>query len=90
VGQLDSLKDFMLIITAAAAAADFHPRIRAALEQAVAAHPDAALRAEFDVGAREHVEVFSAPDIATARSISEDVNRIDGIRAELAPLRSGW
>jgi hypothetical protein len=36
------------------------------------------------------VEVFSAPDIATARSISENVNRIEGVRAELAPLRSGW
>jgi hypothetical protein len=90
MGQLGSLRDFMLIVTAAESCKDFHPRVRAALELAVATHPEAARRADFDVGAREHVEVFSAPDFETARRIADNVNAMRDVRAELAPLRNRW
>ena len=80
----------MLIVTAGESCQDFHPRIHATLELAVATYPDAALRAEFDVGVREHVEVFSAPDFETARRITDDVNTMRGVHAELAALRNGW
>jgi hypothetical protein len=88
--ELVSLRDFMLIVTSGESCEDFHPRIHATLELAVATCPEAALRAEFDVGAREHVEVFSAPDFETARRIADNVNAMRGVRAELAPLRNRW
>jgi hypothetical protein len=90
MGQLGNLKDFMLIVTASQGNEDFHPRVRSALEFAAAAHPEVALRADFDVGPREHVEVFTAPDMGTARNIAYSVGKLEGLRAELAPLRSGW
>ena len=90
MGQLGSLKDFMLIITAAQGGEDFHPCVHSALQLAAAAHPEVALRADFDVGPREHVEVFTAPDIGTARDIAHSISKMEGLRAELAPLRNGW
>ncbi|HEX6267223.1 MAG TPA: hypothetical protein VFZ81_10040 [Burkholderiales bacterium] len=90
MGQLGNPKDFMLIITASQGSDDFHPRVRSALQFALAAHSEVALRADFDVGPREHVEVFTAPDIGTARDIAHSLGKLAGLRAELAPLRHGW
>lgn len=90
MGHTADLKDFMLIARAAGAGDAFHARIRQALERAAATHPGIAWRADFDLGPTEHVEVFSAPDFASAREVSRMMSTLEGVRAELAPLRSGW
>ena len=90
MGQAGSFRDFMLIITAGHQASDFHPRVREALRLAAATHPQVAWRADFDVGPREHVEVFSAPDFAAARQVTAALAGVPGVRTELAPLKNGW
>jgi hypothetical protein len=90
MGELSSVRDFMLIAKAAQDDSDFHQRFRAALRLAAVSYPQIAWRADFDLGPREHVDIFSAPDRGAARELSEMLNRICDVRVELAPLRNGW
>jgi hypothetical protein len=83
-------RDFMLIARSIDGSGEFHARIKQALQFAAADRPEVAWRAEFDLGPKEHVEVFTAPDIGTAREVSDMVNTVAGVRIELAPLRNGW
>ena len=83
-------RDFMLIARSTDGNGRFHDRIKRAVQMASASRPEVTWRAEFDLSAKEHVEVFSAPDIAVAREVSNVVSAVDGLRVELAPLRNGW
>jgi hypothetical protein len=90
MGQLGSLKDFMLIVRRTAAGEEFHARVKQAVELAARVHPDIAWRAQFELGPAEHVEVFSAPDLGAARQVSNLMGALHGVKAEVAPLRHGW
>ena len=90
MGESETLRDFMLIAIATRADDAFHSRVHEAVRLAAARHPEIAWRAEFDVGPREHVEIFGAFDHAAARAISDAVSQAGGVRAELARLRNGW
>jgi hypothetical protein len=90
MGQLASLKDFMLIARATESAEKFHARVKQVLEIAASLHPDIAWRAQFEIGPAEHVEVFSAPDSGVARQVSSLMGALQGVKAEVAPLRRGW
>jgi len=91
MGEATNARDFMLIAkTTAQSERGFHERLRAALRLAAVSFPQIAWRADFDVGPREHVEIFGASDHAAARAISDAVSRAGGVRTELAPLRDGW
>ncbi|HEX6318944.1 MAG TPA: hypothetical protein VFZ84_08710 [Burkholderiales bacterium] len=90
MGQLASLNDFMLIARATESAEKFHSRVKQVLEIAASLHPDIAWRAQFEIGPAEHVEVFSAPDSGVARQVSSLMGALQGVKAEVAPLRRGW
>jgi hypothetical protein len=90
MGQRAELQDFMLIARCTGEDAVLHARIEQALRLAAAAHPQMRRLADFDLGARQHVEVISAPDRATARSVVDMVNGLEGVKAELAPMRGRW
>ena len=91
MGEATNARDFMLIAkTTAQSERGFHERLRAALRLAALSFPQIAWRADFDVGPREHVDIFSAPDHAAARAVTEMLNHTCGVRVELAPLRDGW
>jgi hypothetical protein len=90
MGQISSLRDFMVIARAAEGAEKFHARIRQVLDMAALVHPEISWRAQFELGPSEHVEVFSAPDFGAAREVSRMMGALQGVRAELAPLRKGW
>lgn len=90
MGELSTVHDFMLIAKNTQGDGDFHRRLRAALELAALSYPQIAWRADFDLGPREHVDIFSAPDRDAARAVAEMLNHTWGVRAELAPLRNGW
>jgi hypothetical protein len=90
MGELANLRDFMLIARAIEPSAEFLPRLREALRLAAASHPEIAWRAYFDVSPRDHVEIFSAPDFAAAREVSALLSGVQGMRAELAPLKNRW
>jgi len=88
--QLASFSDFMLIAHATESAEKFHARVKQVLEVAANLHPDIAWRAQFEIGPAEHVEVFSAPDSGVARQVSSLIGALQGVTAEVAPLRKGW
>ncbi|HVL35631.1 MAG TPA: hypothetical protein VM489_08180 [Burkholderiales bacterium] len=71
-------------------AEDFHGRIDGALRLATAVHPQMVRLAEFVLGPGQHVEVIRAPDGTVAREALAAVNALEGIRAELASMRSRW
>jgi hypothetical protein len=89
-----AMRDYMLITHPAgnqrAAEAEFLAAVRQALTTARETFPAVAWQADFPLGPRDHVEVFSAPSEAMARQVCALVGALGGIRAEVSALRSGW
>lgn len=85
-------QDFLFIARAIDEAHNgFQARVRGALSFALGRHPEITLRASFDLGPREHVEVFSAPTPTQARQLAEEMKHAAaGFRAEVVPLYSEW
>lgn len=88
--QLTSARDFMLIARSTRGDEKFHARIGQVVDLAKKLYPTISWRAQFELGPREHVEVFSAGDSAIARQVSRLLGALQDVKAELAPLRSGW
>lgn len=88
------MQDYMLITHPSAGRGDrgfeFETMVRGALHAVREVFPTVEWRAEFSLGPRDHVEVFSAPNEATARQLGALVSSAEGISAEISPLRSAW
>jgi hypothetical protein len=52
--------------------------------------PQIKWQADFSLGKSQFVEIFSAPDYDTALRVSLIAREIDGVRAEVTPLKSAW
>lgn len=44
---------------------------------------------DFDFGTSDHVRLFSAPDYESALKVESLAKEVDGVRAEVMPLRPG-
>lgn len=89
------MRDFMLLTRPSPdAAALLGDRLGTLLGELTAAAkracPQIEWRAEFDLGPQSSVRIFSAPDFESAMRVSELARRLDGVRAEVTPLRAGW
>lgn len=89
------MRDYMLL---ARPAGDMAPFIRESfgtvvdgLKRAVTrACPQVTWQADFNLGGGQFVEIFSAPDQPSATRVSQIVHEIEGVRAEVRPLRESW
>jgi hypothetical protein len=88
------MRDYMLITHPAGRTAypggQFFACVRQAIGAARKAFPAVTWQADFPLGPRDYVEVFSAPDESMAQEVAAVVSTLGGITAEVSPLRSNW
>lgn len=89
------MRDYLLITHSPAGRAQLTEESFAALMRNVVAaarwsFPEIEWQADFVIGLKYGVEVFSAPDAGAATRVSELVSQVAGARAEVVPLRSRW
>lgn len=88
------MRDYMLITHPAGQplypGVQFLASAREAVIAARRAFPAITWQAEFPLGPRDYVEVFSAPSETMARDVAKVVSTVAGIRAEVSELRSAW
>lgn len=89
------MRDFMLIARSAGETARilgsaFDKLVHEIESEAQRACPQIEWRADFDLGRGQYVKIFSAPDASAAMQVSAAARTVEGVRAEVTPLRGGW
>jgi hypothetical protein len=89
------MRDFMLIARPSGdlgryIGSSFETVVDHLKEVAERACPQIRWQADFSLGNSQFVEIFSAPDYDTALRVSGIVREVEGVRAEVTPLKSSW
>jgi len=88
------MRDYMLITHPVGQSANrggqFFACVREAVGAARKAFPAVTWQADFPLGPRDYVEVFSAPNESMAQEVAAVVSTVGGVTAEVSALRSAW